>query len=50
MTIHTNAAATRRTLSLPFGGRKPTINAGTQHCASQLSEIELRRLVANMID
>lgn len=50
MTIQTIASAKRRTLSLPFGGRKPIFNAAPQHCASQLSEIELRRLVANMID
>ncbi|MXO87389.1 hypothetical protein [Alteraurantiacibacter aestuarii] len=50
MTIQTSVRTPRTTLSLPFGGRKPVSHTAPQHCSSALSERELRRLVAAMID
>ncbi|GEM_PF-2890758 len=42
-------ASTRRTLSLPFGGRKRMVEAASE-AASILTPLQLRRLVASMVD
>ncbi len=50
MTIQTTGAPKRRTLSLHFGGRKAHTGHASERGNSLLSEIELRGLVAAMID
>ncbi len=50
MTIQTNIGAVRRTLSLSFGSANTNHQGDNQPCSSPLSEMELRNLVAAMVD
>jgi hypothetical protein len=50
MNLNTDGARKRPKLSLPFGGRQSGGSRPSERSVPEITDLELRRLVASMID